>query len=342
MSSVANNRTDLLRNIAKMPTRSSEKKRPRKSLNTYLGVDGGGTKTQAVLFDESRNVIGEGYAGASNPLRVGVETAVAAIFQAVDAACDAANKSRGDIVAAAFGLAGVRRADLRQRVRERLARTLGIKSVEVVTDAEIALFGTTLGKAGVVVIAGTGSICYGRNEAGETAIAGGWGPIAGDEGGGSNIARRGLQAIAKASDGRGAHTRLSEAGADYFRASTPENILVAIYTPQMDNAKIAGFARLVVETAQAGDTVAVEILKEAGVELGLAVNAVIEKLKLEKKTVPIGRVGSIFRAGALLTDSLLETVHRTAPKAYLAEPLLQPASAAAQMAFKMFTKAEKR
>ncbi len=325
-----------------MPTRSVKKIHPRKSLNTYLGVDGGGTKTQATLFDEEKNVIGEGFAGASNPLRVGVETAVTNINQAIDAACDAANKSRGDIVSATFGLAGVRRADLRQRVRERLAQTLRIKSVEVVTDAEIALFGMTLGKAGVVVIAGTGSICYGRNEDGETAIAGGWGPIAGDEGGGSNIARRGLQAIAKASDGRGEFTRLSEAGADYFRASTPENILIAIYNPQMDNAKIAGFARLVVETAQAGDKVAVEILKDAGVELGQAVNAVIEKLNLEKKTVPIGRVGSIFRADALLTDSLIETVHQIAPKAYLAEPLLQPASAAAQMAFEMYRKGEKR
>ncbi len=323
---------------AKMPIRVAKKNYPRKSLNVYLGVDGGGTKTQAVLFDDAENVIGEGFAGASNPLRVGVETAVTNIFKAVDAACDAANKSRGDIVSATFGLAGVRRADLRQRVRERLAQTLQIKLVEVVTDAEIALFGTTLGKAGVVVIAGTGSICYGRNEAGATAIAGGWGPIAGDEGGGSNIARRGLQAIAKASDGRGEQTKLSEAGADYFRASTPENILIAIYNPQMDNARIAGFARLVVETARQGDKVAVELLKEAGFELGLAVNAVVGKLNLEKKKIPIGRVGSIFRAGELLTDSLLETVHRLAPKAFLADPILQPASAAAQMALNLHKK----
>lgn len=325
-----------------MSSRSAKTNRPPKFLNIYLGVDGGGTKTQAVLFDEEKKVIGEGFAGASNPLRVGVETAVANIFSAIDAACDAANKSRGDIVSAVFGLAGVRRLDLRQRIRERFAQTLKIKRVEVITDAEIALFGTTLGKAGVVVIAGTGSVCYGQNAAGKTAMAGGWGPIAGDEGGGASIARRGLQAIAKASDGRGEPTKLSEAGTDYFRTSTPENLLVAIYSPQMDNAKIAGFARFVVETAREGDKIAVEILQEAGVELGLAVNAVIEKLKLENKKIPIGSVGSIFRAGALITDSLLKTVHRFAPKAYLSQPILQPASAAAQMAFETFNKGEKR
>ncbi|MCY7377486.1 MAG: hypothetical protein LH472_16130 [Pyrinomonadaceae bacterium] len=321
-----------------MPNRTVKTKRPPIFHNIYLGVDGGGTKTHAVLFDEQKNVIGEGFAGASNPLRVGIEPAVTNIFQAMTAASEAANESRGDIAAAVFGLAGVRRVDLRQRVRERLAQMLGIKMVEVVTDAEIALFGTTLGKAGVVVIAGTGSICLGRNESGETAIAGGWGPLAGDEGGGAGIARRGLQAIAKASDGRGRLTKLSEAGTNYFRAATPENLLTAIYSPQMDNAKIAGFAKFVVETAQKDDKVALEILEEAGMELGTAVNAVVTKLKLNRKKIPVGTVGSIFRAGELLTESLLETVHRVAPKAYLAKPVLQPASAAAQMAFELFHK----
>lgn len=325
-----------------MPNRTAQKKRALIFQNIYLGVDGGGTKTHAVVFDEKKNVIGEGFAGASNPLRVGVEPAVANIFQALTAACEAADKSRGDIVAAVCGLAGVRRVDLRQRIRERLAQNLGIKTVEVVTDAEIALFGTTLGKAGVVVIAGTGSICYGRNDAGETAIAGGWGPLAGDEGGGAGIARRGLQAIAKASDGRGAPTKLSEAGTMYFRASTPENLLTAIYSPQMDNAKIAGFARFVIETARQKDQVALEILEEAGLELGLAVNAVISKLNLNRRKIPVGTVGSIFRAGELLTDSLLEIVRRSAPNAFLAEPLLQPASAAAQMAFQIFRQKEKK
>ncbi len=129
-----------------MPIRIAKNKRRPVSHSIYLGIDGGGTKTHAVLFDEGKNVIGEGFAGASNPLRVGVEPAVTNIFQALTAATEAAEQSRGDIVAAVFGLAGVRRVDLRQRIRERLAQMLGIKAVEVVTDAEIALFGTTLGK----------------------------------------------------------------------------------------------------------------------------------------------------------------------------------------------------
>ncbi|MGC2237715.1 MAG: BadF/BadG/BcrA/BcrD ATPase family protein [Pyrinomonadaceae bacterium] len=319
-----------------MPNLSPKSTRTLKSHNLYLGADGGGTKTHIVLIDDEKNLICEGFSGASNPLRVGVETAISNIIKALDTTCDKAQLSRGDVVSATLGLAGVRRADLRQRIRERFGNILGIKKVEVVTDAEIALYGTTLGKAGIVVIAGTGSICYGKNENGKVATAGGWGPIAGDEGGGISIARRALQAIAKASDGRGKPTKLSEAGIEYFRTSTPENLLIAIYAPQVDNARIAGFARFVVETASEGDEIAIEILKEAGFELGLAAFAVIKKLNLEKKKVPIGYVGSIFKAGGLLTDSLLKTVHSFAPKAYLAAPKLSPAQAAAQMAFEHF------
>ena len=308
-----------------------------KSYNLYLGVDGGGTKTHVVLIDDEENVVGEGFAGASNPLRTGIETAVANILKGVEVAQNG-TINRGEIVSAMLGLAGVRRADVRQRIRERVAQRLGIKSIEIVTDAEIALYGTTLGKAGVVIIAGTGSVCYGKNDKGEVAIAGGWGPLAGDEGGGISIARRGLQAIAKASDGRGKPTKLSAAGTNYFRTSRPENLLTAIYAPQMDNAKIAGFARFVVETAQAGDAVAIEILSEAGLELGLAANAVLKKLKLNQKKIPIGYVGSIFHAGPLITDTLLKIVHQSAPKAYITAPILQPGNAAAQLAFLMYKK----
>lgn len=321
-----------------MAALSPKTKRIRESHNLYLGVDGGGTKTHIVLIDEERKIICEGFSGASNPLRVGVETAVSNIIKALDATCDKAQINRGDVASAALGLAGVRREDIRQRVAERFSERLDIRKVKVVTDAEIALFGTTLGKAGVVIIAGTGSICYGKNEAGEAFSAGGWGPIAGDEGGGISIARRALQAIARSVDGRGKPTALSAAGTEYFRTSTPENVLIAIYSPQMDNAKIAGFARFVAETARAGDKIAIEILKEAGVELGVTASAVIKKLNLQRKKIPVGCVGSVFKSGWLLTDSLMRVVHQTAPKAHLSPPILQPAQAAARMAFEIKNK----
>jgi N-acetylglucosamine kinase-like BadF-type ATPase len=317
-------------------TQKIKRNHRRNSLQLFLGIDGGGTKTHALLLDYKGETVGEGISGASNPLRVGIETAVANIFHAAESACDSANRILDDIAAVQCGLAGVRREDLRRTIRQRISESFRIKAVEVLTDAEIALYGVTLGKAGLVIIAGTGSICLGKNDDGATAMAGGWGPLAGDEGGGAGIARRALQAIAKASDGRGDSTKLSKYASEYFRTSTPDDLIVAIYSPKTDNAKIAGFARFVVETAQEGDEIAIDILKEAGSELGLAASAVIKKLRLNRRKIPIGCVGSIFKAGGIFKNSILETVHQTAPNAFLTEPKFYPAHAAARMAFEKF------
>ena len=299
----------------------------------FLGVDGGGTKTLVVLLDEANNVIAEGLSGASNPMRVGIEKAVTNISEAINIACDTLNRNVTDIVSAALGLAGVRRNDIRLRIRERISQMLRTNSVEVVTDADIALYGAVKNKTGLVVIAGTGSICLGRNEKDEKAIAGGWGPLAGDEGGGAGIARRALQAIAKASDGRGSQTKLSRSAMEYFRAGKTEDLVVAIYAPQVDNMRIAGFAKFVAEAAEKGDEVARQILNEAGFELGLAATAVIRQLKLQRRKFPIATVGSIFQSGEMIKEPLIEKVRKIAPKAYLIEPPLPPAVAAAADGF---------
>ena len=172
-----------------MSSNGSKNGRKRKFPLLFLGIDGGGTKTNAALMNAANDVLAEGEAGPSNPLRVGVETAVANIIKATEDACDRGGLIANDISAVTLGLAGVRRRDIRERVRESFCKRLNIKNTTVVTDAEIALFGTTLGKPGLVVIAGTGSICLGKNEKGEMAISGGWGPLAGDEGGGAGIAQ---------------------------------------------------------------------------------------------------------------------------------------------------------
>ncbi|HKP71474.1 MAG TPA: BadF/BadG/BcrA/BcrD ATPase family protein [Pyrinomonadaceae bacterium] len=295
-----------------------------------LGVDGGGTKTQAVVTDEEGRVLGEGLAGPSNPLRVGVSNAAAAVREAADRACAVADVRRGDIVSAEIGLAGVRRADLRERMADALG-TLGINSVEVVTDADIALYGATDGKPGLVLIAGTGSICCGKNARGKRVCTGGWGPLAGDEGSGSWIARRALQAVARATDGRGDATRLADAACRYFNVAQPEDLSLAIYAPSMTNERIAGFGRDVIEAA-GRDAVAREIIADAGRELAALANTVIRKLHIERERFQVAYVGGVFRADELILDPLRTAIKRVAPHAFLAPPHLSPAVAAAKMA----------
>ena len=297
----------------------------------FAGVDGGGTKTHAVVMDQDDKVLGEGHAGPSNPLRVGVTRAAAAIREAVDRACAAARVRRSEILAIEIGLAGARRKELSARIEEAL-RTLGIRELEVVGDAEIALSGATDGEPGVVVIAGTGSVSCGVNARGRSVRAGGWGPIAGDEGGGSWIARQALSAIAHAADGRGPATALKAAACLYFHVSTADDLATAIYAPTITNERIAGFAKPVIDAAKGNDQVARDILVQGGRELGLAAGAVIRGLKMEQERFQVAFVGGVFAAGELMLEPLRNEVERVAPKAYLAPPRFAPAVAAARMA----------
>jgi glucosamine kinase len=300
--------------------------------HAVVGVDGGGTKTEAVIMDSDMRIIGEGRAGPSNPLRVGVTSAAAAVREAVDEACAAAKVRRSDLDAAEVGLAGARRRELRERMRETLL-PLGIRDIEVVTDADIALYGATDGAPGLVVIAGTGSICCGINARGKQLCAGGWGPIAGDEGAGAWIARRALRAIAYASDGRGPQTLLTEFACNYFHVSTADDLTTAIYAPTITNERIAGFGKDVVEAAKRKDEVAAQIILEGGTELGLAAVAVIRNLQMEKERFQIAYVGGVFRAaGEMILKPLRVEVAKAAPRAYFEPPHFSPAVAAARMA----------
>lgn len=312
-------------------TKELLKARRLRSSKLFVGVDGGGTKTHAVVVDDSDQVLGEGTTGPSNPLRVGVATAAAAIREAVERACLTAQVRRSDIVAAEVGLAGTRRKELRARMEDAL-KNLDIREIEVVSDADIALFGASGGEPGVVVIAGTGSICCGINLRGKRICAGGWGPIAGDEGGGAWIARRGLGAIAQAADGRGPETSLTAAACSYFHVSSADDLSTAIYAPTITNERIAGFARQVIEAARAKDRVARGIMVDAGTELGIAAAAVIRNLKMEGEHFQVAYVGGVFAAGEMLLEALRGEVARTAPRAFLGPPRYPPAVAAARLA----------
>ena len=313
--------------------RSADLLTPRRlrSQNSVVGVDGGGTSTRAVVMDQHCRVLGEGAAGPSNPLRVGVTSAAAAIREAIDRACAASRVRRSDIVAAEVGLAGARRKELRARMEDAL-HNLELGDIEVVSDADIALFGATDGEPGLVVIAGTGSVCCGINARGKRVCAGGWGPVAGDEGGGAWIARRALSAITHAADGRGPETGLTDAACAYFHVTTADDLSTAIYAPTMTNDRIAGFGKQVIEAAQAKDRVARAIMTEAGKELGIAAVAVIRNLKMERAHFQVAYVGGVFAAGELVLDTLRREIHQVAPNAYLAPPRYAPAVAAARMA----------
>src|SRR5204862_2040827 len=174
----------------------------------YLGVDGGASKTAALVTDETGKSLGTGIAGPSNHLRVGIETAARNIERAVNKAVVAADVATREIVWAYCGIAGADHPAHRQEVVDSLEIFFPRGNFTVDNDARIALTGAIGFGAGVVVIAGTGSVAFGRNEGGEETRAGGWGPILGDEGSAYGIARAGLSAGLRAHDGRGPATKM--------------------------------------------------------------------------------------------------------------------------------------
>ncbi|GCF06488.1 N-acetylglucosamine kinase [Dictyobacter arantiisoli] len=239
----------------------------------YLGVDGGGSKTLAIVVNAQGEEIARGVSGSSNYTGVGLTTAVQNIYDAVAQA----RRSLGEQVIlqqAWLGLAGVDRlAD--QQIIEPHLRALA-STVYVTNDAELAL--SSLPDAvGIVLIAGTGSISLGRNAQGITTRAGGWGHILGDEGSGYALGLQALQAAVRAADGRGPQTLLLEIILAYWQLQQADDIIGVVYANE-DKAQIAALSRCIFQAERAGDAVAHTIVENNLTELVQVVKAVSTKL----------------------------------------------------------------
>jgi glucosamine kinase len=302
----------------------------------YLGIDGGGTKTQAIITDADFKIVGQGRSGASNPHRVGFKEAAANILQATEGALKDAGLQLADISAACAGIAGVSHPIHYHTMKDALDGSLALANLELVTDARAALTGALDGQSGVIVIAGTGSIALGLNEAGEAARSGGWGPTFSDEGSGYDIARQALKAVAASFDGRSSATRLTTLICQELGIEKPSDLPGVIYTDDARPAQIASLAKLVSEAAQQGDEVAQEILERAGQELGQLAVAVIERLAMQQLAFRVACVGSVFNSGDLVLASFRRAVLRVAPNAQIGEPIYPPTIGAVKLAEILF------
>lgn len=303
----------------------------------WLGIDGGGTNCRAALADDAGAVRGEGLAEAANFLRVGLERAVNHVKQALNGACQQAGIAPTAITAACVGLAGVSHPDHHRQMLTALQEALPISAITLETDARVALAGATGNRAGVVIIAGTGSIACGINARSRFARAGGWGPVMGDEGSGSYIGRRALEAVVMAYDYRGAPTTMMEPVLRHFGVTSAPELATVIYdsSPQEKGevpARIAQLSRIAVRAAQEGDQVALKILQDAADELAKAAIAVIEQLRMEDEVFQVAYVGGVFEAGELILAPLRAEIKKVAPRAELAPPQEPPVLGAVKLA----------
>ena len=292
-----------------------------------VGIDAGGTKTRAFAVDSAGEVVGRGAGGGANLLSSSDPQG------SIGAALNEALGGR-HAEAIVLSAAGADRKVDRERGRDLLARVAPAGARLLVThDAIAALYAGNPAGCGVVLIAGTGSIAYGRNEEGDEDRAGGWGYLIGDEGSAVWCGLEALRAIAHAIDGRGVPTMLTELLFQELHVGEFQDVLPHLYgKPHPAPAAIAATRALAVAAAQ-GDAAANSILQRGAVALARAANVVA--LTLALPSGPVYLAGGAFESLPLLQKLVRLELLGVLPRASVEPVREEPAMGAARIAMEL-------
>lgn len=293
----------------------------------FLGIDGGGSQTSCVVGDESA-VLGTGSAGGSNIVRVGEANAHDALSAAIRQACTVAGIAPNQIQKTCVGVAGASRAEVRD-VIHRLVSGLVSGEFQVVGDMVTAMEAAFGDGPGVMVIAGTGSVAYGRNQEGEVLRAGGWGFAISDEGSGHWIGREAVRAAFRAAD-EGMSTALMAGILKRWDMQTGE----ALVLKANSSADFAELVPTVISCADAGDTVARQVLTHAAEELAELAKIVMRRLARPGAPLPVAMAGGVFRHSALVRQVFYNGLRSEFPDASVNATVIEPVRGALAMARK--------
>jgi N-acetylglucosamine kinase-like BadF-type ATPase len=260
----------------------------------FIGIDGGGTKSKCLLTNHNLEIIYETIGGPSNFLMLGTDKVSETILELI---LECANKNSiklEDISGIVLGTTGGGRRNDAESLEQAILnnaknKNININFLRVESDARIALEGAFSGKPGSILIAGTGSIMFGKDRFGNIHRVGGFGRFLGDEGSGYRIGQRGLNAVAKEYDGRAEKTLISNYVLDEFSIKSPEELITEIYRNNFD---IASAAPLVIKAAENQDKIATEIIESEANEIILHINSM--KQKLNEKILFVSFIGSLL------------------------------------------------
>jgi glucosamine kinase len=298
-----------------------------------LGVDGGASHTACWVADESGRVRGRGDGGPCNLGSVGPAAAEASISAAVRGACTQAGITPGDVASACFGLAGCDRPADRAVLME-MVRRMGIAGpVRLENDGVVAWAGATRARPGAVVLAGTGSIAYGRTGDGRSVRAGGWGPLFGDEGSGFDLGRRAVRAALLAADGRGPATALGPLIERALGIATIEDAVAVIRWHDAEPSRVAALAPLVLRAADNGDAAALEIIASGAEGLAEMGMAVLARLGLRPENALVAAGGSLLAEGTPLRRALDSALRRRGVAAGARSPMMSAPAGALLLAW---------
>jgi len=297
----------------------------------FLGIDGGGTKTRCILGDE-KSVLGAGSGSGCNVLRVGEACAQDSLAGAIHEACVNAGVSPREITRTCAGISGAADDGIASIVQRFLIEVVG-GAIEVIGDMEVALEGAFGGDPGLIVIAGTGSIAYGRNARGENARAGGWGRVASDEGSGHWIALRALSAGLRDRD-RKQNSALLNNLMEALEVGTAEDLVIRLNEDPVRD--YASLFPVVLASAEAGDPVAAKVLQSAGRELASLAQILIERLFGASEEVSVATHGGVFASSSEVARSFQQELRGLCPRANCVNREIDPAMGALERARREF------
>lgn len=273
-----------------------------------IGIDGGGTKTLMKLADLDGNLLAccEGGPANINSLdRTAFEETLSRLM------ADGLKQITGkpsDCRAICLGMAGAGRPAEKQILKEILGRLGFNETVMITDDAHIALYGGVGSEEGIILVSGTGSICYGRNSRGEVCRAGGWGYILGDEGSGYDIGLSALKHTVRGFDKREEDSLLSTMILDKLKIGSVDELVSLIYRSGEGRKIIAGLALVVDEACMSGDYYAERILKNAVSELFKSIQAVISGLNFTDIPIQVALGGSVLLKSRYISNNLRNTI----------------------------------
>lgn len=303
-----------------------------------LGVDGGGSHTVAILADATSEgeILGRGFAGPSNIQSVGAERAFSELERAIESAFVDAKLQRQPVAAAAFGLAGVDSPAAAEIIRHWAESRRVAELLEVDNDATLLLVGGTPEGWGIAVVCGTGSIALGRAPDGRMDRCGGWGHLLGDEGSAYALALAAVRSIARSADQCEPSTRLTNLILAEMGLREPMDMIQAVYSGPWDRARLATLAPLVLRTASEGDEVARGIVERQALELARTVLAVVRKLDLVDRLVPLALTGGAILNSLWYREQFLGKLTDLGLRTASVHLVHEPAEAALHVARKLW------
>lgn len=288
-----------------------------------------------MLADGSGAILARGTGGPANLQQTPLPKLEYSLREAYESALENASLRPREFEAVCAGFAGAGRADARETARRLLAQMVPTRHLFVVGDMEVALEAAVGAGRGIVLIAGTGSIAYGRNDLGQQARAGGWGPVLGDEGSAFDIGRRALEAALRAQDGCGPATMLDTALRTHFLLHGAAQLPVLL-TGKEAPERVASLLPIVVRIAEQGDSVAEEILLAAGSALAELAASVLRALRLEATPTQVATGGGVFSGSPQVAAQVRRRLREMVPEAQVKPLTTSPAEGAVRLAQRLW------